>query len=274
MKTASHTATGVAALRAVHQLNDGDPKILYDPIILNLLDRSMIRYILDNPGIYRHPGLMKLRAHVLLRSRYAEDCLKAAFERGIRQYLVLGAGFDTYAYRQPAWAQDLHIFEADHPASQEQKRRALAAAGIDMPANLSFVPVDFECSSLWEALGKSSFRLDEPVFISWLGVMVYLTMEAIDALLRDVASLEKGSELVFTFTQKRAGGITPIAARAAEAGEPWISYFSPQALREKMESHGFSSLSFLTPEDAAAYFSGRNDGLTASEHLSIAHAGW
>jgi methyltransferase (TIGR00027 family) len=266
----SFTSTGVAGLRAAHQLIDGEPKLLRDPVILQLLPSSILDHIRSHPEDFRKPGVMHLRSHVLLRSRYTEDCLAAAYTRGIRQYLLLGAGLDTYAWRQAPDRTSLRIFEVDHPATQAKLAASLAATGISMPENCQFVPIDFESTTLSEGLANSSFDFSVPSFISWLGVTVYLTMEAIDAVLAFVATLPAGTEMVFTFTQKRAAE-GPMALRAAELGEPWITFFSPQELHEHLEKFGFSSISFLTPEEARIhYFPQRTDGLEAPLRTSIA----
>lgn len=273
MKTASATAIGAAALRAAHQLLDGTPKLLQDEIILKLLEPAVIQHIQDNPAIYQMPEAFRMRTHVVLRSRYTEDALQLAFDKGIRQYIILGAGFDTFAYRQPVWARDLHIFEIDHPDSQAQKRNRLAQTGISLPPNLSFVPVDFETSSIRNVLQQTLFDLNAPVFIAWLGVLTYLTMEAIDATLSFAGALAKGTELVLTFSQqKSADYFSNLGQRAADLGEPWITHFTPEALAQKLRQHGFTTVSFFTPEQAAKYFAGRTDGLQPPRRTSIVHA--
>jgi methyltransferase (TIGR00027 family) len=205
----SVTSLAVAGLRAAHQLIDGQPKLLEDPAILRLLGPEWSAKILQHPDTYRDPPAMHLLSHVLLRSRYAEDCLSEAYARGVRQYILLGAGLDTYAWRQPPGLAQLRIFEVDHPATQEQKRQLLEKAGLAIPGNLYFIPTDFESSSIGEALersaitppGRPGFDNTLPCFISWLGVMVYLTMEAIDAVFDWLLTLPAGSERVLTFTR-------------------------------------------------------------------------
>src|SRR5271157_5401130 len=137
----SRTALGVAALRAVHQLLDGEPKILDDPIAARLLSADVLQQIQSNPARIHEPPDRGLRSHVVLRSRYAEERMAEAVQRGVRQCVILGAGFDTFAYRQPDWARSLRIYEVDHCATQAEKRQRLQAAGIPIPANLEFVAV-------------------------------------------------------------------------------------------------------------------------------------
>src|SRR5260370_40550562 len=122
----------------------------------------------------------RLRSAFVLRSGFVEDCLQSAVTGGIRQYVILGAGLDPFAYRQPGWARNLAIFEVDHPSSQEYKKERLAARGIQIPANLRFCPCDFEHQSLDEALAAISFERGTTTFFSWLGVTQYLTRDAIE----------------------------------------------------------------------------------------------
>jgi len=265
----SATSLGVASLRAAHQLIDGEPKLLNDPAILRLLGPSFEEKLRQDRDVFRDPVSVGLRSHVLLRSRYAEDCLAEAYALGVRQYVLLGAGLDTYAWRQAPGLAELCIFEIDHPATQEQKRQLLARAGLDIPMNLFFTPADLESETIGEALGRQPFDPGRPCFISWLGVMVYLSMEAVDATFDWMMTLAPGSEMVLTFTRKREDN--PLAARAAELGEPWQTFFSPEELREKLLRRGFTSVKILDPEEAMNdYYSGRTDELPAPRHANIA----
>jgi methyltransferase (TIGR00027 family) len=174
---ASRTSDVPSIMRAVHQTSDGDPKILADPIITKLidvaaLDSSWLAPILD------HPFARQWRAGFLIRSRYAEDCLAQAVASGAEQYLILGAGLDTFSYRQPAWADAIRIFELDHPATQSAKRERLAQAGIGPAGNVTFVPIDFETTSVQQALAAKDFAFEAVTFCSWLGVTQYLTTAA------------------------------------------------------------------------------------------------
>jgi methyltransferase (TIGR00027 family) len=270
----SLTSLGAAGLRAAHQLLDGDPKLLSDPVILQLLDPGHIEEIKARASQFQHPETLRLRSRIALRSRYAEDRLMLAYARGIRQYLLLGAGLDTFAWRQPEDLDGLEIFETDHPATQEQKRQRLSRAGLTIPVNCQMIAVNFETETLEEALRKSSFDFHTPCFISWLGVTVYLSKEAVDAVFQFVSTLPKGSELVFTFAQERvARFMSHTATRAAEAGEPWQTYFRPEDLSRRLYELGFSSVHFLEPEEARRkYYIKRNDGLTGPSLASIASA--
>ena len=269
MDRSSATSLGVAGLRAAHQLLDGEPLLLNDPAILRLLGPQTCDAIRKDPGIYRHPPARWLQSHVLLRSRYAEDCLRAAYAQGVRQYILLGAGLDTYAWRQAPGMEDLQIYEMDHPATQEQKKQLLARAGMEIPGNLHFVPIDFESVSISDALSGGTFDPWSPCFISWLGVMVYLSMDAIDAVFDWLITLPAGSGMVLTFTRRREN--SPLADKAAAMGEPWRTFFSPDELKEKLLQRGFSAVEILEPGDAwRTYYAGRTDGLPAPLHASIA----
>ncbi len=267
---ASRTAMGTAYLRAAHQLLDSPPLILDDPAALSLLGSVAVQRIKDTADHYQTPERLALRAHVVLRSRFAEDRLAAAVRRGITQYVILGAGFDTFALRQPAWAQALKIIEVDHPGTQAAKRSHLAAAGLAMPENAAFANIDLERESLLDGLLKFGVAMDEATFFSWLGVTVYLKEAAIDAVLRSVAKFPSGSEMVLTFARPPGESPSPLARRAASLGEPWKSYFESGALEAKLRSAGFSKVEFLSPAEAEArYFRQRPRDLPLPKRSSI-----
>jgi methyltransferase (TIGR00027 family) len=269
---ASRTAVGVAALRAAHLLYDAPPPILNDFVAIQLIDPDT-RARLEGPSAAEHLAKVEaIRVHVVVRSRFTEDCLEAAFERGVRQYVILGAGLDTFAWRQPVWAKALRIFEVDRGGSQQDKQERVARAGLQAPANVVYVPVDFETEPLDECLRGAGVDLRAPVFFSWLGVTPYLEEAAIDDVLRVVAGCAPGSEVVFTFAP---AGDTPsaVAAMAAALGEVFRSYFTPAQLDAKLRGLGFAEVFFLTPVEAAArYFAKRGAGLTAPRRVSIVRA--
>jgi len=275
-RAASNTAVGVAWLAAAHQELDSVPRILDDPMIGRLMGLTP-EAIREHEAHLESPGARLLRAHVVTRTRYAEDRLAAAYARGVRQYVVLGAGMDTFAYRQPAWAADLRVFEVDQPSTQAVKRQRVASAGVSVPANLSYVAVDFEAESLAHGLRRGGVQLDHPTFFAWLGVTMYLTESAIDAVLGTVVAFPRSSEIVFTFAQPRSvddarGEPTP-AERAAAVGEPWVTFFDPPALERKLLALGYETVRFLTPaEMAALYFQHRADGLMPPRRTSIVSA--
>ena len=268
----SNTALGVARLRAVHQLLDSVPKILDDPVAVRLLDADMVRDIQSNPAGPNRPQARTLRAHVVLRSRYAEERLEQAVRRGVRQYVILGAGYDTFAYRQPDWARALRIYEVDRPSTQDDKRRRLQAARIPLPANLEFVAADFEAGSRREALRASTLDVSEPAFFACLGVLVYLTAEAVNAVFDLVAAFPAGSEIVFTFAAPDDAS-SGLADRLRALGEPWLTYLEPETIAADLRARGFAAVSFLSADEAErTYFKDRSEGLRPGGVENIATA--
>jgi methyltransferase (TIGR00027 family) len=212
-----------------------------------------------------------LRASIAARSRFAEDSLEAAVARGVRQYVILGAGLDSFAYRNPFSAGGLRVFEVDHPATQAWKRDRLREAGVEVPGPLTFAPVDFEKETLADGLARAGFAADVPSFFSWLGVTVYLTRSAVMATLAYVASrTAPGSEIVFTFLEDSDASerASSIRDRARAHGEEWLSFFEPADLALSLRRLGFTVVEHF---DAAGvnrrYFGDRRDG------LRVAHGG-
>ena len=263
-REASKTAIGVAVLRAAHQLLDGDPRILDDTVVVALLGPEREARIRAGAEAFRDPRSMALRAHVLLRSRFAEERLRAAAARGVAQLIVLGAGLDTFAYRQPAWARGLRIYEVDHPASQGVKRTWLEAAEMALPPNLTFVPIDFEHDTLQAGLARAGFDPSAKTFVSCLGVLVYLTDAAIAELFAFIATLPPLSECVFTFGGTRGPdepGRPSLATRAAEVGEPWVSSMEIDDVVAVLARAGLPEPTLPTPAEIRSYLGERNDGL-------------
>ncbi|HEU0054704.1 MAG TPA: class I SAM-dependent methyltransferase, partial [Longimicrobium sp.] len=214
-RAASKTAHGVAVLRAAHLVIDGEPPVLNDTVAARLFGGDVEAKIRARADEMQTPESRGLRSAVVLRSRFAEDTLRDAVEDGVEQYVLLGAGVDTFAYRQPSWARGLTIIEVDHPASQAGKRAALAGAGIEIPPNVRFADIDFERETLAHGLARRGVDTAKRTFFSWLGVMQYLTREAIEATLRTVLSFPKGSAVVSTFVQPNPDPSSP-ASRLAE----------------------------------------------------------
>ena len=219
-----------------------------------------------------------MRARVLGRSRFAEDQLAEAVRRGIKQFIMLGAGMDTFTYRQPAWASGLRILELDHPASQSAKRRELETARIPTPPNLEYVEVDFEHDSIRSALEHSHFNFNESAFFSCLGVLMYLTEQAVDAILHFLASTPQSSEIVFTFASDGQTSDSKNQAWATErqaesVGEPWLTKFQPDALNTRLSGWGFSEVTFLSPDMIAErYMHDRRDDLPVPRQAGIVSA--
>jgi methyltransferase (TIGR00027 family) len=268
----SATAEAAAIMRALHQSVDDDPKILVDPIAARLIepDGDFYKGALARFERLPRPLQARFRSLFVVRSRYAEDCLAASLSHGVRQYVILGAGLDTFAYRQPLWARPLHVFEVDHPASQQWKRRRLAATGIAIPDNVRLVPVDFERVTLTEGLSAAGLDFAGPTFFALLGVSQYLTEASLDLTLRFVRSMPASSEIVLSFVlpesarpPDEAALVAAFAARSAEMGEPWLTAFLPDELVAKLRAMGFSRVAHLSPEAAAGRYVGdRRDGLS------------
>jgi methyltransferase (TIGR00027 family) len=265
----SSSAQGADMVRALHRILDDDPKILDDSIAASLLSDEFDRY---KPLLRFFPFSALIRANFIMRSRYAEDSLADSLRDGVGQYVLLGAGLDTFAYRQPEWASSLRIFEVDYPATQRWKRGKLTAANISIPANVTLVPVDFERISLQEGLGAAGLNFQVPTFFSSLGVTQYLTASAFDSTLKFVLSLPPRSEIVFSFVLSGSAlsvaervGVAVVAMISAARREPWLTRFSPELLASKLKSMGFSEVKPLSTDAAnSRYFQGRRDGLRTS----------
>jgi methyltransferase (TIGR00027 family) len=262
----SRTAQRVALRRATHQLLD-NPRVFDDPLAVAIVHGES-----DPPQHAQQPFSRSLRAFLAVRSRYAEDLLGQAVERGIRQYVVLGAGLDTFAYRNPFRAAGLRVFEVDHPATQEWKRAQLHQAGIAIPEDMTFAAVDFERESIELGLPRAGFDKHQPAFFSWLGVTPYLSRAAFDATIQFIASMPSTSGLVFDFAVERSLlspsqqlALDALSARVARAGEPFQLFFDPAALARDLTGLGFGNIEDLNCDQInARYFAGRADGLAVS----------
>lgn len=221
-------------------------------------------------------------ADVITRARYAEDALEAAVARGVTQYVIIGAGFDSFAYRRPRWAAHLTVFEVDHPATQTMKRQRLADGGVDVSASVEFVAADLAAEALGQALARSSFRATRPTFFSWLGVSMYLTREAnLSALGAMARCAPAGSELVFNYLDQRilepgalvGEAFRQLKAAVTSAGEAFLSGFHPDMLGEQLRGAGFLLLEDLKGDQAVARYdaSGMN-GLRSSAATHLAQA--
>ncbi len=263
----SVTALGVAARRAAHQIFDR-PLILDDPVALQILPPERAAALTASPDKSQTALSRGLRAFMVARSRHTEDQLATAIGQGVRHYVILGAGLDTFAYRNPFPHLGLRIFEVDHPATQAWKRERLAAAGISVPSELTFVPVDFERQSLFEQLHANGLSADQPVFFSWLGVTPYLTREAFAGTVAFIAAQASPSGVTFDYAVRRdllpareRAALDFISSRVAEAGEPFQLFFNAQDLAQELHQNGFQQIEDLgAAELNARYFSNRSDG--------------
>jgi methyltransferase (TIGR00027 family) len=278
----SRTAQLVAIRRAAHQLLD-KPRVFDDPLALCVIGRESALALYAGQHQYQSedpPVSLHLRAFVAARSRYAEDELALAVERGVRQYVILGAGLDTFAYRNLHPEGLLRVFEVDHPATQAWKRARLNEAGIQLPANLTFAPVDFEEQSLADALLDAGYNPTLSAFFSLLGVTPYLTSGGVMKTLRFIASAPTGSRVVFDYTISPSL-LTPdqllifdaLVERVDWVREPWQTFFDPAELVKNLRAMGFGHVEDIGPTDInAKYFKDRTDELRVGNLAHIVSA--
>ncbi|MCL4514072.1 MAG: class I SAM-dependent methyltransferase [Firmicutes bacterium] len=299
-KQVSLTALTSAFVRAYHAVN-GTPKIFNDflaydwltpeertnmeqnlPELLNVFDPDRAASCPDQATALAWVIRDILNASTLLgRARYTEDSLETAVNRGVKQYVILGAGMDTFAFRQPDLVQQLQVFEVDHPVTQAFKRNRLAELGWKRPAQLHFVPVDFTKDSLVTGLNRSPYNPQTPSFFSWLGVTYYLTREVVFSTLRDIVNVSpKGSIIIFDYLdsdasvpERMAKNVQVMQMIGQRVGEPIKANFAPSALGSDLEILGLRLLENLSPADIEErYFQGRTDGYHANEHFNFARA--
>jgi methyltransferase (TIGR00027 family) len=240
-----------AAARAAHLIVDNEPFIFADILAYPLLGAAAE----DLVGYHRthgaHPVLAGARAAVTTRSRYTEDRLAAAVRRGVTQYVILGAGLDSYAYRSP---HGIRVFEVDHPDTQRRKRGLLAGAGIAEPDTVIFTPVDFETDALADCLVRNGFDAARPALVSWLGVTMYLTRDAVEETLAVVGGLAPGTEIVVDHMLpehlRDAAGQSYVDLVAAEHGEPWLTFLDPDELAAMMRKCGLEPVEHVSQRDA------------------------
>lgn len=256
----SRTAFAAAAHRAAHQILEGGG-IFSDPLAVRILGQ-------DADAIARqeeHPSRRRMRLFIAVRTRFAEDALLRAVESGVRQIVILGAGLDTYAYRTSVPNSRVRIFEVDHPATQEWKRRRLKDAGIAVPDMLTFAAVDFERETLADGLHAAGFNLSLQAFFTWLGVVPYLSENAVWSTLQYIAEIPGGAHVVFDYANPPTSLDSDLrashderAARVAAIGEPWVSYFEEETLHTELMRIGFTEIEDLGPREIAErYFPDR-----------------
>jgi methyltransferase (TIGR00027 family) len=259
----SRTAVMVARQRAAHQVLDHG-SILHDPFALRIL-REDEKDVLQFAN--QHPLASIGRLFTAARSRIAEDALSNALERGVRQIVILGAGLDTFALRNLHSAFEIRIFEVDHPATQAEKRRRLADAQIALPSSLIFVPVDFEQDDIAQRLAATGFQPNSPAFFTWLGVVPYLTQDAISRTLDYMASIQN-SEVVFDYMEPPEASSAELrqiemerTEQLRKMGERSVSRFDPPAIAKILCSHGFSAIEDTSFQQIASRFGHAVQGL-------------
>jgi methyltransferase (TIGR00027 family) len=288
----SRTALATSLMRAIHTRTDPDPLIddpwgdrlvpdsLRDMIrdtALDRMDEPARRAALASPETIVDESLRHSRAYanVITRTRFAEDALRDAVARGICQYVLIGAGFDSFSLRRPGFAADLNIFEIDFPATQNLKIERIRECGVTLPDSVHFVAADLSRETVAAALLRSAFRPGDLTFFSWLGVTMYLTREANLATLESIASCSPaGSELVFTYFDERLLEIQSepfldMQKRVTALGEPFLSGFNPATIGQELTDCGFKLLEDLDGVEVAAKY--HRTGARALGESSYSH---
>ena len=271
----SRTALVVARQRAAHQVLDHG-SILSDPFAMAILgedEKDVLQYATQ------HPMASIGRLFTAARSRIAEDAMARAVETGTRQVVILGAGLDTFALRNPHDAQQVRIYEVDHPATQAWKRRRLAEAQLAIPSWLVLVPVDFERDDLGETLAGAGFQQTSPAFFSWLGVVPYLTPDAIGSTLHYIASV-RNSEVVFDYMeppQVCSDEVRELVEKRTDQlekiDERWSSRLDPAGVAAILRSHGFHDIEDTGFQEIRSRFGPSVQGLAPGQAgLHVVHA--
>jgi methyltransferase (TIGR00027 family) len=274
----SRTAVLTAVARALYR-EEGSPVVFNDAFAAGLAGE-------DGPALSERLRTELPRSHVLafcrwvcIRSRFTEDLVEQSVAKGIDQYVILGAGLDSFAYRRTDLLEHARVFEVDHPASQSWKRERLGELGVTIPRNAVFAPVDFEHQTLRQGMEKAGFEFGRPAVFSWIGVTMYLTLDAISATLATIAQCVPGTLVVLTYNQPRAAlddfalQVTSVfSAIAAEMGEPFLSLLLPDEVDEILQAQCFGDIvHFGAHEARAAYFDSREDvDIAGAQRLAIA----
>jgi methyltransferase (TIGR00027 family) len=273
----SRTAVLTAAARALHR-EEPPPWVLDDDLGLRLADNEGRALAERLRAELAGPELLGFCRWMCVRARLPEDVVERASAAGVRQYAILGAGLDSFAYRRPDLLGRLRVFEVDHPATQAWKRHRLEELAMPSPANLVFAPVDFERQTLRRGLQAAGFDFAAQAVFSWIGVTMYLTRTAIRATLATIAACPAGTQLVLTYNLPPAAlrGLgqsvdTAMTRLVAELGEPWISLFEPTEIAGLLRELGFGRIVDVGPEEAIrTYFAGRPEvRLPGNQHLII-----
>ena len=280
------TAEATATMRAVHFLYH-QPVVFNDPYALQLTSPALRRACQNRffgwplRRNFISASLRPITAQVVSRAKYAEEKLEQAVSKGISQYVIIGAGFDSFCLRRPDFSAGLQIYEIDHPATQEIKRKRLLEIVDSSPKGVEFLSVDLEKQNLADALSNSSFLKDERAFFSWLGTVPYLSKDAVFKVLRGLASFAaRGSEIVFDYSIPTAmwaleerQALVRILRIIERRGEAVKSFFEPDAFQEDVSHLGYHIFENISPEELnKKYFSDRSDGLATHSAAYNLHA--
>jgi methyltransferase (TIGR00027 family) len=291
---ASVSALVAAFARAYHAMYD-EPKIFDDFLARKFIRDEEFHFIAQNmaAGIkvfnpeeaHLYPDessalkwviQTQIAPTTIARSRYTEDMLENALMLGVKQYVILGAGYDTFPFRNPDLLKKLHVFEVDHPATQEDKIKRIKDLGWEMPPSFTFVPVDFTKDHFKQSLLEAGYNPKEPAFFSWLGVTYYLTREEIIQIFKDIASIAlRGSSIVFDYpdpgifdSTKRTTRVQHMVNMAKTAGEPMKTAYEYRELEADLEKAGLLIYEHISPSEIEErYFSGRDDYYHAFENI-------
>jgi len=269
----SLTAEATAGMRAKHYLHDARPLIFEDPFALSFLNPELAVSVRETG--FQQTSEFRNAAVILCRCRYAEDCFQLALGNNVRQYVSLGAGFDTFAQRRTDLANSVQVYEIDLPATQNWKREILESLECGIPGNLELIPANLERETVIEALQRSTFCRSKPAFFSWLGNTMYLTKEAIFRTLETFAKeLAPGSEIVFDY-RVPIEFVDPDDVEMVQAswkgtaamGEPQFAWLNPLTLPDEVRALGLGVVERLTPNQMAErYLADRDDALKPMTH--------
>lgn len=279
MKSPSNTALTAAAARAAHLVVDRPPLIFADTLAETLLGAQAEEMLGYHRAYGDHLVLAAARAQATCRSRYTEEQVSRAVHSGIRQYVILGAGYDTFAHRSEL-AGHVRVFEVDHPATQQDKRDRLAAANIPVTGNVTYVPLDFEREALADRLRACGFDPHQPSVVAWLGVSMYLTADAIAGTLGVIGAFTPGTQLVMDYMLPKdlrdaaaQQYVDAVALFSAEHGEPWQTFLTPDDLTALLSGHGFEQTEHVRQHEMIdAGLWDRQDTLAPLDLSRIAHA--
>ena len=284
-KKGSRTADTSAAQRAYHTLYASEPKVFNDPFAIRLTN-PFWRFCLKNKWIaglieHHYDWIIPMIGHHVARSRYVEERLDKLVAEGFTQYVLLGAGMDSFAFRRPELEEKLTVYEIDHPGTQMRKHKRIQKLGITVPANVKYVPVDFEKDFLSEKLLAAGFQTNKKTLFAWLGVVPYLTEESILGTLKDISKITvTGSELIFDTLYRSAftkgkGTMTgkKLFRPTRKKGEPMISGHDPEDLKKLLPEAGFELTGVVSPEDfTRMWFNGRKDALKPWKYSYVVRA--
>jgi methyltransferase (TIGR00027 family) len=266
-----------AVARALHR-EEPPPWVLDDHLALGLVGA-------DGPALrdrllreMARENLLSFSRFLCVRARFPEDIVEEAVASGVRQYVILGAGPDSFGYRRADLLDRLRVYEVDHPETQAWKRARLAEIGVDAPHALVFAAVDFEHQTLADGLAAAGFDFDAPAVFSWIGVTMYLTLDAIDATLATVRRCPAGTRVVLSYSLPKdaldgmgASISAVLTSLATELDEPIISLFLPAEIEQRLRDHGFDDIVHVGPDEARAmYFPGRSDVQFGGAHRLVA----